>query len=86
MNMLVEKQLVLESFILSRDDSVWLISDMTVCYKHYIKEIGDIIFKAHIVNRNELTFKTETDQSNSIQVLLFYHPRLQKICSQRLYG
>ena len=50
MNTLVEKCLVLESSMLNRDKSVWVVSDMTACYDRHIKEVGEVILQMHGVN------------------------------------
>ena len=52
MNALVEKRLLLESAVLTRDDSVWVVSDMTACYDRHVCEIGEIVLRSHGVNND----------------------------------
>ena len=52
MSTLVEKRLILESAALTRDESVWLVSDMTACYDRHIREIEEVILKPHGVNKD----------------------------------
>ena len=50
MNTLVEKRFMIESTRLNREDSIWLLSDITACYDRHIREIRDLILRAHGVN------------------------------------
>lgn len=52
MSALVEKRLILESAILTRDDSVWVVSDMTACYDRHVREIGELALRSHGVNED----------------------------------
>ena len=47
MSDLVEKRLIIESAKLTRQDYVWLVSDMTACYDRHIQEIGNILMQTH---------------------------------------
>ena len=52
MSALVEKRLMLDSAVLTRDDCVWLVSDMTACYDRHIREIGEVLLTSHGVNED----------------------------------
>ena len=42
----------MESAVLTREESIWLVSDMTTCYNCHIREIGVIMLQSHGVNRD----------------------------------
>ena len=52
MSALVEKRLILDSAVLTQDNCVWLVSDMTACYDRHIREIGEVLLTSHGVNED----------------------------------
>lgn len=52
MSVLVEKRFILDSAVLNRYNSVWIVSGMTACYDCHIREIGEILLTSHRVNED----------------------------------
>ena len=69
MSALVEKRLMIEQSKLTREDSMWVVSDMTACYDRHIKEVGEIVLASHGVNRDgaALLLKTLGEMRTHVQ-------------------
>lgn len=52
MSALVEKRLIIDSVVLTRNDCVWIVSDMTACYDRHIREIAELLLTSHGVNED----------------------------------
>lgn len=66
---LVEKRLIIESAVLTRDDCVWLVSVITACYNRHIKEIGEVLLISHGVNEDSVAtlFKALGEMETQVQ-------------------
>ena len=69
---LVEKCFLMENSILTRKDSMWIVSDMTACYDRHICQIGELFLGSHGVNLNGASMLIKTLQRMETKVVTAY--------------
>lgn len=68
----MEKHLILESTILLRDDSIWLVSNILACYDCHIQEIRDVLLRSYGVNGDTSVMLMKVLEEIEIEVQTAY--------------